>query len=291
MITNAYPWGVMSALRDYQSDIFRAMAQNLTLVHQGGYGICTTDPQRFLNCFWEDLNDCQAQWENQQGVLRVELSQGTTTAVMSADEFPHWLWDGLYQRGFVQLRASDTGRTIRSEDEIQDADQYFQLKLSVLRAILTKRVFKPQDHIRSKTDALIQQWQSNLTADVRSNMAARGLILHMRRTDKKIDLGPHWQHIDFQSTAHLGHMVQSMEASLNLTFHHVFAMSDDPELEKRAVDTLRPFFASSPANLMSHQLCNFLGANHAEYNGHESLNATQRHELYVCTCVSSVSAV
>lgn len=91
-----------------------------------------------------------------------------------------------------------------------------------------------------------------------------------------------------QVTAHLGHMVQSMEASLNLTFHHVFAMSDDPELERRAIDEVRPFFTSAPAKLMNHQLCDLLGANHAEYNGHETLNATQRHQLYVGTCVVSL---
>jgi len=283
MITNTYPWGVMSALRDYQSDIFRAMAQNYTLVHQGLYGLCPANPERFLNCFWEDLNGCQAQWAGHKNLPRIELSQGTTTAVLNPDEFPHWLWEALYRQRMVRLQDSGAGKDI-TEADIPDADQYFQLKQSVLRAILTKRIFKPRSDIMKTTDALLQQWQRNLTHEVEPALApdkARGLIVHMRRTDKKIDLGPHWRHIDFQSTAHLGPMVQAMEATLNSTFHHVFAMSDDPEIERRALDELGPFFSSSPMSLVSHQLCDLVGANHAEYNGHESLNATQRHELYV----------
>lgn len=291
MTTNAYPWGVMSALRDYQSDIFRAMAQNYTLVHQGEYGICTDDPTRFLNCFWEDLNGCQAAWSNHPDVPRVELSQGTTTAVMSIDEFPHWLWDEMHRRGLLRLQDGQTGKEV-VEADVPDADQYFQLKLSVLRAILTKRIFKPRAHIRAKADALVGQWRTNLTHGESwsspQTQQGKGLIVHMRRTDKKVDLGPHWHHIDFQSTAHLGQMVQTMEATLNSTFGHVFAMSDDPQLEQRAVDELTPFFGSAPAKLMSHQLCALVGANHAEYNGHETLNATQRHKLYVCSRSSGV---
>ena len=39
-------WGLTSVVRDYESDILRAMSRNYTLVHDGAYPYCPEDPTR-----------------------------------------------------------------------------------------------------------------------------------------------------------------------------------------------------------------------------------------------------
>lgn len=274
MVTHVYEWGVTSAIRDYQSDILRAMALNYTLVHEGEYNLCPGHPERYLNCFWNDFTGCQATWHGLPSVPVFNQTQGVTTAPVTPDEFPDWLWDALYRGGWVRIRDGETGKDIR-EDEIPNREQYFQLKVSVLRAILSKKVFRPRAHIRARTDEVLQAWQA-------ANKTARdGVVIHIRRTDKMIDLGPHWRHIEFGSVKGVGMLIETMEARLNRTFGHAVVMSDDPKIQLTAFEDLAGAFQSSPEKLTSKQLCDLLGAHQSEYQGHETLSMTDRNTLYV----------
>ena len=279
MVVNTYNWGVMSAVRDYQSDILRALAMNYTLVHQGAYNLCPENPDRYLNCFWEDLNGCQAEFFALSGIPRINQPQEITTSAVTSEQFPHWLWNVLVEKGTVYLQHGLTGAPL-TEKDITDHNQYLQLKLSVVRAILTKTIFKPRAHIQQKASAVLEAWKANGTD---ANTPEKGVVIHMRRTDKMIDLGPHWRYIDFESTAHLGRLVQTMERMVDSTFKHFFVMSDDPNMQKRGTEELSPFFKANPAKLISAGLCDLLGANQLEYSGHESLQVAQRHQLYVRT--------
>lgn len=273
-MTNVYEWGVTSAIRDYQSDILRAMAINHTLVHEGLYRLCPGHPERFLDCFWEDLSGCQATWPQYTGVPVVHQTQGITTSAVTADGFPDWLWNSLSRRGWVRIQDSETGKEIQGQD-IPNQEQYFQLKVSVLRAILSKRVFRPRAHIQARTNEILRAWQ----ADGKS--ARDGVVIHVRRTDKMVDLGPHWQHIEFGSLKGVSMLIQTMEARLNRTFGHAVLMSDDPQIQLTGFDNLANAFQSSPQKLTSKQLCDLLGAHQSEYKGHETLNHLERNTLYV----------
>lgn len=269
----------MSAVRDYQSDILRALAMNYTVVHQGAYDLCTSNPQRFLDCFWEDLNGCQSEFSSFSSISRINQPQEITTSAVFHEQFPHWLWNLLVDEGTIHLQDGLTGATLMEED-IVDEDQYLQLKLSVLRAILSKRIFKPREHIQQKTLEMLESWRSNGSY---ASASEKGVVIHIRRTDKMIDLGAHWHYIDFNSTAHLGRLIQTMENMINSTFQHFFVMSDDPIMQKRGTEELASFFQANPSNLVSTNLCDLLGANQVEYNGHESLETAHRHQLYVRT--------
>jgi len=267
----------MSAARDYQSDILRALAMNYTLVHQGVYDLCPSNPQRYLSCFWEDLNGCQPEFSALAEIPRINQPQEVTTSAVTQEQFPHWLWGVLNKEGTVRLQHGLTNADLTEED-IDDKDQYLQLKLSVLRAILSKKIFKPREHIQQKTLAMLESWRSNGTY---INASERGVVIHIRRTDKMIDQGAHWRYIDFNSTAHLGRLIQTMENNINSTFQHFFIMSDDPNMQQRGTKELVSFFQAHPSNLVSTALCDLLGANALEYSGHESLQALNRHQLYV----------
>jgi len=267
----------MSAIRDYQSDILRALAMNYTLVHQGAYDLCPSNPQQFLDCFWEDLNGCQSEFPTLSSISRINQPQEITTSAVFHEQFPHWLWNLLVDKGTIHLQHGLTGATLTEED-IVDEDQYLQLKLSVLRAILSKRVFKPRRHIQQKTLTILESWISNGSY---ASTSESGVVIHIRRTDKMSDLGAHWRYIDFKSTAHFGCLIQRMENMINHTFQHFFVMSDDPIMQKRGAEELASSFQANPSNLASTELCNLLGANRSEYKGHQSLAAAHRHQLYV----------
>jgi hypothetical protein len=269
----------MSAGRDYQSDILRALAMNYTVVHQGAYDLCPSNPKQFLDCFWEDLNGCQSEFSSFSSISRIIQPQEITTSAVLHEQFPHWLWNLLVDEGTMHLQHGLTGATLMEED-IVDEDQYLQLKLSVLRAILSKRIFKPRKHIQQKTLAMLESWRSNGSY---ASASEKGVVIHIRRTDKIIDLGAHWHYIDFKSTAHLGRLIQTMENMINSTFQHFFVMSDDPIMQKRGTEELASFFQANPSNLVSTELCDLLGANQVEYDGHESLATAHRHQLYVRT--------
>ena len=275
----------MSAVRDYQGDILRAMAMNYTVVHSGIYGLCPSAPHRFLDCFWEDLNGCQPHFSGLVNVPRINQSQDVTTSAITHTDFPHWLWGLMIEDGFVRLQHGVTGAKL-TEGDIVDQEQYLQLKISVLRAILSKTIFKPREHIRRKTDAMLEAWRTNGTYQDASEM---GLVVHIRRTDKMLDLGAHWRYIDFESTEHLGRLIESMESMLKSTFQHFLVMSDDPKMQKRGAEELSSYFQANPAKLISTELCDLLGANRLEYSGHESLEAAHRNHLYVRTLTLRMS--
>ena len=277
LIVKTYNWGVMSAARDYQSDILRALAMNYTLVHQGAYALCPSNPQRYLNCFWEDLNGCQPEFSALTEIPSIYQLQEVTTSAITQEQFPHWLRNVLVDEGTVHLHHGLTNADL-TEADIDDKDQYLQLKLSVLRGIINKKIFKPREHIQQKTLAMLESWRSNGTY---TNACEKGVVIHIRRTDKMIDQGAHWRHIDFKSTAHLGRLIQTMENMINSTFQHFFVMSDDPHMQQRGTEELVSFFKANPSNLVSTALCDLLGANQLEYSGHESLQALHRHQLYV----------
>lgn len=274
MVTHVYEWGVTSAVRDYQSDILRAMAINYTLVHEGRYKLCPSHPERFLDCFWEDLSGCQAKWPQHTGIRVVNLTQEITTSAVTTDGFPDWLWDSLCRSGWIRIRDGETGSDIHGRD-VPNQEQYFQLKVSVLRAILSKRVFRPRAHIRARTNEILRAWQAN------GKSAVDGVVIHIRRTDKMIDLGPHWHHIEFASVNGVGMLIQTMETRLNRMFDHAVLMSDDPQIQLKGFEDLADAFQSSPKKLTSKQLCDLLGAHQSEYKGHETLNHTERNTLYV----------
>lgn len=287
LVVNAYEWGLMSAVRDYQSDILRALAINYTVVHQGQYKMCPSNPQRYLDCFWEDLNGCQPEFSALTEIPRINQPQEVTTSAVTQEQFPHWLWDALVKKGTVHLQHGLTGATLEEKD-VTDEDQYLQLKLSVLRGILTKRIFKPREHIQQKTLAMLESWRSNATY---TTAFGKGVVIHIRRTDKMIDLGAHWRYIDFESTAHLGRLIQTMEGMTNRSFGHYFVMSDDPHMQKRGSEELASYFHGNPSKLVSSELCDLLGANQLEYSGHASLEAVQRHQLYGIVVAEIYAAV
>lgn len=265
--------------RDYQSDILRAMARNLTLVHTGEYAFCPEHPDRFLNCFWEDFNDCQTSWSTLQEKPRFEQEWRQSIQPVTQDDFPHWLWNMLRMSGAVQVQDGPSGVPIPLEDDrALNQDMYLQVKVSVLRAIMAKVVFKPRSYIMERANSVVGQWTGN------GSLApgGMGLAVHVRRTDKKGDLGPHWNHINFVSALHMGLYIRMMESALDQSFGHYVVMSDDPHMQMQATQDLSPFFQDNQTHaLFSHSLCHFLGANQDNYTGHESLNATARHDLYV----------
>lgn len=161
-----------------------------------------------------------------------------------------------------------------------DPDMFLQLKLSVIRAIMTKVVFKPRSYIAEKAERVIDMWRRNGTYEAGTGNA---LIVHIRRTDKKDDLGPHWRHINFNSTGHMGAYIQTMEAATNAAFSRFLVLSDDPQMHSQAVDELTPYFRNKSGiqSLYSNNLCHFLGSNTFNYTGHESLDHQARHDLYV----------
>jgi len=250
---------------------------NYTLVHQGVYDLCPSNPQRYLDCFWKDLNGCQAEFSTLSEIPIINQPQAVTTSAVTHQQFPHWLWDLLVQKGTVYLQHGLTNADLTEED-INDKDQYLQLKLSVLRAILSKKIFRPREQIQQKSLAMLESWRSSGTY---TSASKRGVVIHIRRTDKMIDQGAHWRYIDFKSTAHLGRLIQTMENNINSTFQHFFVMSDDPKMQHRGTEELVSFFQAHPSNLVSTALCDLLGANQLEYSGHESLQALNRHQLYV----------
>jgi hypothetical protein len=216
-------------------------------------------------------------------IPRVYQPQEVTTSAVSQEQFPHWLWDVLVKEGTVHLQHGLTNADL-AEESIDDKDQYLQLKLSVLRAILSKTIFKPREHIQQKTLAMLESWRSNGTC---TSASEKGLVIHIRRTDKMVDQGAHWRYIDFKSTAHLGRLIQTMENMINSSFQHFFVMSDDPNMQQRGTEELVSSFQAHPSKLVSTALCDLLGANQLEYSGHESLQGLHRHQLYVCRKILS----
>ena len=83
LVVNTYNWGIMSAARDYQSDILRALAINYTLVHQGTYTLCPKTPERYLDCFWENLNGCQLKFPALLEIPTVYQPQEVTSSAVT----------------------------------------------------------------------------------------------------------------------------------------------------------------------------------------------------------------
>lgn len=279
-IVQPHWWGLLSVARDYQSDILRAMAKNLTLVHDGEYSFCPLHPERYLNCFWEDFNGCQLAWRNSTEKPRLEQEWRRSIQPIELNEFPEWLWENLRRSGVVYLRDGRTGSLIpMTDDSGLNQDMYLQLKISVLRAIMAKVVFKPRPEVIGKANDIVGRWKGNQS----HALSGTGLAVHIRRTDKKEDLGAHWNHIDFKSALHMGLYIRMMERTLDTSFGHFLVMSDDPHMQVQATQELSSFFQENSTHaLFSDSLCHFLGnSNHDNYTGHESLNATARHDLYV----------
>lgn len=261
------------------------MAQNLTLVHDGAYVFCPDHPDRYLNCFWEDFGSCQDSWKAQPDVPVREQVWQESVKPIAGEEFPHWLWKSMADH----IRVCDglSGERLSlNEEAALDSDMFLQLKLSVVRAIMTKLIFKPRSYITEKSARIVETWRQNGSY---SNGIGRGLIVHLRRTDKKEDLGQHWQHIDFNSTRHMGAYIQAMEGTTDLAFSRFLVLSDDPHMHDMAVDELTPYFRNTneTRSLYSNSLCHFLGSNSVNYTGHESLDHKARHDLYVSTSYQS----
>jgi hypothetical protein len=285
MVTKPYWWGLVSVARDYQSDILRAMTRNLTLVHDGPYMFCPNNPERYLNCFWEDFNSCQNYWKTQPNVPIVEQTWQDSIKPLSSDEFPHWLW--RLMRDYMHIYDDSTGKILSiEEDAFLDTDMFLQTKLSVMRAIMTKTVFKPREFIIESSKKTIETWGENKNYDESSRL---GLLIHIRRTDKLEDLGPHWRHIDFNSTRHMGPYIQAMESAINSSFDNYVVLSDDPHMQEKATFELTPYFQNGNGTqaLYSTSLCHFLGSNDFNYTGHESLDYNARHDLYVSSIVTT----
>ncbi len=276
-----FPWGLASAARDFQSEVVRALAQNYTLVHDGSYAFCPERPDRFLNCFWEDFNSCQEGWKECRDRPTIARSWQDVIQAVQPHEFPEWIWQAMRRAGHITIRDSMDGHVI-ADDTAIDAGLYHQLKLSTLRAMLSKVVFRPRQHIKARARDMVAEWRRNGTY-VDDNKERPGLLVHLRRTDKKEDLGPHWASINFASARHMGPLLQQMEATLDQSFRHLFIMSDDPHMLHRAADELGFFFGSPTSVLFSNSLCHMLGSNNDTYTGHESLGDRKRHDLYVRT--------
>jgi hypothetical protein len=192
-VTKPYWWGLVSVARDYQSDILRAMVQNLTLVHDGAYVFCPDHPDRYLNCFWEDFGSCQDSWKGQPGVPVLEQVWQDSVKPIAAEEFPHWLWESMANH--IHICDGLSGKPLYPNEEAAlDSDMFLQLKLSVVQAIMTKLIFRPRPYITERSTRIVETWRQNGSY---SNGIGSGLNVHLRRTDKKEDLGHHWQHIDF----------------------------------------------------------------------------------------------
>jgi hypothetical protein len=207
---------------------------------------------------------------------------------VTQDEFPEWLWQKMKTADSIQLQDVRTGGNLSTvEEKDLNPDMYLQLKLSTLRAIMTKTIFKPRNFIKEKSVQIVESWrhrhESQESLMTTQDNDKLGLLIHIRRTDKKEDLGKHWEHIDFHSSAHMGLYVQEIEAALHRSFNHCLVMSDDPHMYKQALKELTPFFAkgNETKTLYSDSLCHFLGSNNFNYSGHESLGAPARHNLYV----------
>ena len=245
MVIKPYWWGLVSVARDYQSDILRALAVNFTLIHDGEYQFCPQHPERYLNCIWEDFNSCQESWRSGKGrnIPLVERAWQDSVKPVTRDKFPEWLWEKMRAASSIQLQNVQTENQLsRQEERALNPDMYLQLKLSVLRAIMTKTFFKPREFIKKRSEQIIETWRQQTHGNL-----GPGLLIHIRRTDKKEDLGKHWDHINFRSATHMGLHIQEMEAALHTPFDHFLVMSDDPHMHKQAVKELTPFFASGNA--------------------------------------------
>lgn len=263
-------------MRDYQSDVLRALAMNLSLVYEGEYAFCPDSSGRYLDCFWEELNSCQVGWRGFADRVVVRQLPDQSVRAISEVDFPHWLWNAMYQSGAIRILDGQTKEPIE-ETRIRDQDQYLQIKVSVIRSILTKIVFRPRPFIESRAMALADAWRSpGLVGPTRP-----GLVVHIRRTDKLNDRGGHWRHIDFNSTRHMGDLIRQMEQSLGQPFGHFFIMSDDAHLLNSSTYDLKPFFGASSKPLVSKELCDVLGADASAFQGHESLDPRTRGKLYV----------
>ena len=274
-MTRTLDWGLASIVRDYQSEILRALAKNLSLVYEGKYEFCPDSSGRYLDCFWEELNSCQAVWHDYGHKATVRQPEQTVLAI-TGDDFPHWLWDKMYGSGSIHIRDAHS-RELIDQVDVENEDQYLQIKIAVLRAILTKRIFKPRSFILAKTKKMVSPWRASKLFDAQKP----GLVVHIRRTDKLNDHGKHWRHINFTSSRHMGNLVQQMEQSISNRFDHFFIMSDDVHMLQRAADDLKPFFVASPQPLFSKELCNVLGADASTFKGHETLGPLARGRLYV----------
>jgi len=200
---------------------------------------------------------------------------------VTSDDFPEWLWEKMARDGHIQIRDTLTGLSLSSQEISKlDPDMFLQLKLSVVRAIMTKVVFTPRSYIAEKAERVIDIWRQNGTYKADTG---NGLIVHIRRTDKKDDLGPHRRHIDFNASGHMGAYIQTMESATNAAFGRFLVLSDDPHMHSQAMDELTPYFRNKSGiqSLYSSNLCHFLGSNTFNYTGHESLDHQARHDLYV----------
>lgn len=279
-------WGLTSIARDYVSSLLRAMARNLTVVYKEGFRFCPPEMEgRYLDCYWQDLGSCQSTWRAVVARRRrqpvIEEAWPEAVKRIESEQFPHWLWEKLRRSGAVHVRDGVTGEALEEEDLLLlDAQLYLQVKLSVLRAMAARVVLRPRASVMAEAGRLVEQWRA-LGA---STDPPRGLVIHLRRTDKKRDDGPHWRYIDFDSTAHIGTLVRRMESSLSRPFGHFLVLSDDTKLQHRAALDLPAYFRSpSPVSLRSDLLCHFLGADHEafENGGHEAMDDATRTKLYV----------
>jgi hypothetical protein len=197
---------------------------------------------------------------------------------ITSDEFPHWLWSRMRDSGGLVMRDPVSGAVV--EEGSLDPSLALQLKLSVLRAIMARVVLRPRGRIVAAAQGLVRQWAEKGA----SSEAPRGLVIHLRRTDKAKDEGPHWRHINMSSTNHIGPLIRRMEEAVGRPFPHFLVLSDDTKLHKKAARELAHFFSSPHAvPLSSDLLCHYLGADHDTFNqrGHEARDDKSRAELYV----------
>jgi len=258
------------------------MAQNLSLVYDGLYAYCPEHPERYLSCFWEDFSACQDSWKVHSDVPTVNQISKNSVNAITQEDFPEWLWEAMAREGHILIRSVSTSELLNSEEiGMLDPDMFLQLKLSVVRAIMTKVIFKPRAYITEKSELIVDKWrQSGSYEDGRGI----GLIVHIRRTDKKEDKGSHWRHIDFNSTKHMGPYIQAMESTIGAAFSRFMIMSDDPHMQSQAAKELTPYFKDTDGtqSLYSNSLCISLGSNNVtDYTGHTSLDRKARHDLYV----------
>lgn len=216
------------------------MAENVTLIHDSIYEFCPERPGQYLNCFWEDFDACQDSWRTHSSVPIIEQVEGSSVQAITQESFPEWLWEVMARKGHIHIRSTSTGALLNVEKlAMLDQDMFLQLKLSVVRAIMTKVIFKPRAYITERSECIIETWRQNGSYE---EGHGTGLLVHIRRTDKKDDMGQHWRHIDFDSTKQMGPYIQAMEAATGATFSRFMVMSDDPHMQRQAVDELTPYF-------------------------------------------------
>lgn len=259
-------WGMGSSLRDVGNQLLFGLLRrqmvvwdSSTFIDPGGFGACVHRRFWLESCFFKNFSACQSAYEHGlmgKPALTIPNTGGLSSEVARNSSWflrqSQVIWDELLASGAISYHSCG-GKAVLLEGELvrrflsgAGADFEHAQRLSMLRSLLLRVAFRPNDALEQQTGELV-------AASRLGSLRERGpmVALHVRRTDKKMDFRGKGveSHLAESGTGHSVGNFQRLIGWLERTAgpaSSFFLMSDDPRtFQKPVYETLESFFMHS----------------------------------------------